>query len=115
MMLMRVMVDVLSGGVHGMHAPIRRRLIHVKRGRGGRGENLSAPHKEIRMAKFIDRVLGWATPVAPRTDHAGLASALKHADHRHDCLARRQGRCPGIDQCHDCPWSESVSRASEHK
>ena len=34
----------------------------------------------------IDRLLGWA-------------------DEHKSCLARRQGKCPGLDQCHDCAWS----------
>ena len=40
---------------------------------------------------------------------AALARWLGFGE-RKDCLARRQGRCPGRDQCHDCAWAEGMSR-----
>jgi hypothetical protein len=51
---------------------------------------------------------GWATPIT--VDYANrsfLAWLLGFADEEQGCLARRQGRCPGRDQCHDCAWSSS--------
>jgi hypothetical protein len=48
---------------------------------------------------------GWAMPVAVQHSAAFLAWFLKVPDARADCNARRQGRCPGLDQCHDCAWS----------
>jgi len=51
---------------------------------------------------------GWATPIA--VDHGNpsfLSWLLGAQKDRNDCLARRQGRCPGLDQCHDCAWSSS--------
>ena len=52
---------------------------------------------------------GWDTPVV--VDHGNpslLAWFLGIFDSRRDCLARRQGKCPGRDQCHDCAWSHSA-------
>jgi len=49
---------------------------------------------------------GWETPVI--IDHANpsfLAWFLRVVNPHPDCLALRQGRCPGLDQCHDCAWS----------
>ncbi|MEK6591683.1 MAG: hypothetical protein AABZ67_01245 [Pseudomonadota bacterium] len=62
------------------------------------------------MSGLMDRLIGWATPVASRTNYAVLAQQLGHKVARHDCLPRRQGLCPGLDQCHDCPWTEGISR-----
>ena len=62
------------------------------------------------MRKLMDRLIGWATPVAPRTNYAALAQRLGHNVARHDCLPRRQGLCPGLEYCHDCPWTEGISR-----
>ena len=50
---------------------------------------------------------GWAMPVAIDHRKPGfvawfLSFARAQPD---DCLARRQGRCPGPGQCHDCAWS----------
>ena len=61
--------------------------------------------------KLFDGFLGWATPIVPRNDYASLAQILGHKDPEHNCLARRQGVCPGLEFCHDCPWSEGDSRA----
>lgn len=60
--------------------------------------------------KPFDRFLGWATPVVPHNDYASLAHDLGHNDPAHDCLARRQGLCPGLEFCHDCDWHEGVTR-----
>ncbi|MBI2749393.1 MAG: hypothetical protein HYX43_08685 [Burkholderiales bacterium] len=49
---------------------------------------------------------GWATPVAPQFDPPFLARFFRHVTARTDCLARRQGRCPGKALCHDCEWRE---------
>lgn len=53
---------------------------------------------------------GWAAPIPLRTDFPSLARLLKHRDAHGDCLARRQGRCPGLEHCPDCSWKEGVSR-----
>jgi len=48
----------------------------------------------------------WDTPIV--VDHANpsfVAWFLRFFDARNDCLMRRQGKCPGRDQCHDCAWS----------
>jgi hypothetical protein len=49
---------------------------------------------------------GWATPV--RIDYRNpsfFARFLGFADQSGHCRARAQGKCPGLDQCHDCAWS----------
>jgi hypothetical protein len=49
---------------------------------------------------------GWATPIV--IDHGSpsfIAWLLGIGRERKDCLARRQGKCPGLDHCHDCTWS----------
>ena len=48
---------------------------------------------------------GWAMPIAVRHSPSFLAWFLKFRGERAQCYARRQGRCPGLDQCHDCAWS----------
>ncbi|TAK86149.1 MAG: hypothetical protein EPO20_08060 [Betaproteobacteria bacterium] len=49
---------------------------------------------------------GWATPmVIDYGNPSFLAWFLRFRDSRKHCLARRQGKCPGRDQCHDCAWS----------
>jgi len=49
---------------------------------------------------------GWATPIAVDYDKASfLAWLLGHTREQTHCLARRQGKCPGLDHCHDCSWS----------
>jgi hypothetical protein len=58
----------------------------------------------------LNRYAGWATPTPLGSALAYFAAALKHRVERHDCTARRQGRCPGLDHCHDCAWSQGVSR-----
>jgi hypothetical protein len=53
---------------------------------------------------------GWDTPVAIQYDKPSfLAWFLGFADARKYCLARRQGKCPGLDHCHDCAWSSQES------
>jgi hypothetical protein len=53
---------------------------------------------------------GWATPVAIDHSPSFLAWFLRFPGERGNCLARRQGRCPGLDQCHDCTWSPQRKR-----
>lgn len=49
---------------------------------------------------------GWATPVVVDYGKPSfLAWLLGWNDGHKECLARRQGKCPGLDQCHDCAWS----------
>lgn len=48
----------------------------------------------------------WATPIAPQFDPPFFARFFRHVTARTDCLARRQGRCPGKALCHDCEWRE---------
>lgn len=49
---------------------------------------------------------GWATPlVVDYCNPSFISWLLGFAGERGGCLARRQGRCPGLDQCHDCTWS----------
>jgi hypothetical protein len=54
---------------------------------------------------------GWATPVV--VDHGKptfLAWFLGMFRKDPKCLAHRQGRCPGPNQCHDCTWSPQESQ-----
>ena len=62
------------------------------------------------MMQYLDRYIGWVTQFGQRTDFASLVRAFSHLRPKADCLARRQGLCPGTDLCHDCPWSEGTSR-----
>jgi len=57
------------------------------------------------MFKF-DAMPNWSTPIAPQYDRAFLARFFRHVTGSADCLARRQGRCPGRVLCHDCEWRE---------
>jgi hypothetical protein len=59
--------------------------------------------------KPFERFVGWSTPVVPRYDYASLAQDLGHKDSA-NCLARQQGRCPGLEFCHDCTWREGSTR-----
>lgn len=61
------------------------------------------------MTFLMKSQLGWATPLITAFDLASLAQRLGHVD-KHSCNARKQGRCPGQDQCSDCAWSEGPSR-----
>jgi hypothetical protein len=48
----------------------------------------------------------WATPlVTDLSKPSWLAWFFGFREERGRCAARRQGRCPGLDQCHDCNWS----------
>jgi len=57
------------------------------------------------MSKF-DAMPNWATPIAPQYDQPFFARFFGHVTASTDCLARRQGRCPGKDLCHDCEWRQ---------
>lgn len=83
------------------------------------------------MLSTLKNRVDWATPIAPAYDYATLAVRLGHIGHekrmpfygigawipfsrigkvegkRGGCLARKQGRCPGLEFCADCPWSEN--------
>ena len=48
---------------------------------------------------------GWSTPVIVRHEPSFFARFLKFAGEERRCNARKQGKCPGLDQCHDCTWS----------
>jgi hypothetical protein len=49
---------------------------------------------------------GWATPVVVEHRKPSILAWLLGIDgERKECLARRQGHCPGRDHCHDCAWS----------
>lgn len=52
---------------------------------------------------------GWSTQIiTDLSSPSWLAWFLGARDER-SCAARRQGRCPGLDQCHDCQWSAGSS------
>ena len=61
------------------------------------------------MTNLTKPLLGWATPIFTAFDTASLAHALGHVE-KHSCNSRKQGRCPGKDQCSDCAWSEGPTR-----
>ena len=48
---------------------------------------------------------GWATPIIVRHEPSFFATFLRFAGERGRCNARKQGKCPGLDRCHDCNWS----------
>jgi hypothetical protein len=65
------------------------------------------------MGSWFDRHSGWAAPYGQSTDYAALARELGHRDPKQNCLGRRQGVCPGLDLCHDCPWAEGTEREDD--
>jgi len=69
---------------------------------------------ENRYMNALTKLVGWATPIVPRFSVTDLArqmgQSLRGSGRRGGCVARRQGRCPGLEFCEDCPWSEGVSR-----
>jgi hypothetical protein len=53
---------------------------------------------------------GWATPQVVDYSKPGIIAWLLRRPHDDaGCLAERQGRCPGRNQCHDCSWSPQAS------
>jgi hypothetical protein len=52
---------------------------------------------------------GWATPIAVDYSKPSFIAWLLGVptEKGKDCLALRQGRCPGPNLCHDCAWSSS--------
>ncbi|MEQ1516960.1 MAG: hypothetical protein ABL931_10785 [Usitatibacteraceae bacterium] len=62
------------------------------------------------MKDLFDPQPGWATPIAPRFGRSFLAGLMGWFCGTDECLAQRQGRCPGKEQCHDCQWSEGTPR-----
>ena len=61
------------------------------------------------MFKPFDFQPGWATPMAVRHEPSFFATFFKLAGERSRCNARKQGKCPGLDHCHDCSWSRQRS------
>jgi hypothetical protein len=79
--------------------PVRRRVT----------ENLLRLSIRSIAMKPLERFGGWSTPILARFDYASLAQELRHKDSSR-CLARQQGRCPGLEFCHDCNWREGSTR-----
>jgi hypothetical protein len=53
---------------------------------------------------------GWSTPILVDYRKPSFIAWLLGFDGApRACLARRQGRCPGLDQCHDCTWSPQAN------
>jgi hypothetical protein len=52
---------------------------------------------------------GWATPIIVRYEPSFFATFFRLSGERDRCKARRQGKCPGLDHCHDCTWSSQRS------
>lgn len=79
---------------------------------GSRRLMLPAPLRGLAMLKrFLRFQPGWATPVpVDYSKPSMLARLLGVRGRREECRARAQGRCPGLDQCHDCAWSSSEGR-----
>ena len=61
------------------------------------------------MFKPFDFQPGWATPMAVRHEPSFFATSFRLAGERTRCNARKQGKCPGLDHCHDCSWSRQRS------
>jgi hypothetical protein len=45
--------------------------------------------------------------VVDYTKPSFLSWLLGFVSARTQCTMRRQGKCPGLDQCHDCAWSSA--------
>jgi len=55
---------------------------------------------------------GWSTPVPIDYSKPSLVAwFLGIGKERDYCLTRRQGKCPGLDHCHDCTWSRQRDSA----
>jgi hypothetical protein len=61
------------------------------------------------MFKPFDFQPGWATPVVVRHEPSFFATFFRLAGERTRCNARKHGKCPGLDHCHDCSWSRQRS------
>ena len=72
-------------------------------------DNVSTLSNGSAAMTLFDRYIGWSTPVVPHYDYASLAQELRHRNSA-NCLARRQGKCPGLEFCHDCTWREGSTR-----
>jgi hypothetical protein len=48
---------------------------------------------------------GWSTTVPIDYSKPSLIAWFLGIGKKSDCLTRSQGKCPGLDHCHDCPWS----------
>lgn len=57
------------------------------------------------MSELFSFQPGWATPVIVRHEPSFLAAFLRFDEERTFCKTRKQGKCPGLDHCHDCNWS----------
>lgn len=66
------------------------------------------------MTRMLDKFTEWTLLRGADSGHAKLAVAIGHRNETHDCLPRRQGRCPGLEYCHDCEWNEGISRQAPH-
>jgi hypothetical protein len=84
-------------------------LICIKKFRRRVRDNIVTLSNRSATMELFERFIGWSTPVVPRHDHASLAQELGYKD-APNCLARRQGKCPGLEYCHDCTWREGSSR-----
>jgi hypothetical protein len=84
-------------------------LICIKFVRRRVPDNVSTLSNRSTTMKIFERFVGWSTPIMPRYDYASLAQDLGHKDSA-NCLARQQGRCPGLEFCHDCTWREGSTR-----
>ena len=51
---------------------------------------------------YFDTALGWAIPIFSCNDYAYFSRLLCPARGERACLARRQGKCPGLEYCSDC-------------
>jgi hypothetical protein len=84
-------------------------LTCIKKARRRVPDNVSTLANRSTNMKPLERFVGWSTPVMPHYDYASLAQDLGHKDSA-NCLARQQGRCPGLEFCHDCTWREGSTR-----
>jgi hypothetical protein len=84
-------------------------LTCIKKVRRRVPDNISTLSNRSTAMNIFERFVGWSTPIVPRFDYASLAQDLRHPDSA-NCLARQQGRCPGLEFCHDCTWREGSTR-----
>jgi hypothetical protein len=62
------------------------------------------------MFKPLSFQPGWATPFLVRHEPSFFATFFRLAGERNRCAARKQGKCPGLEHCHDCSWSKQRER-----
>ena len=80
--------------------------MHVNSGSPSKASIVARKGMHMTMRDDFRFQPGWATPlVVDYRKPSFVAWFLGSVGPKPECLALRQGRCPGRNQCHDCAWS----------